>query len=73
MFNLFDAANFANPVATLPNALPTNATTEANKVQPGQAIHTAAAGNVRGVDEHGRTNRRAGHGRQVQFAFRLNF
>ena len=36
VFNVFDCANFSNPVATLPNALPTAATTEANKVQPGK-------------------------------------
>src|SRR4029077_2965066 len=33
VFNVFDRANFSNPVGTLPNALPSNATTEANKVQ----------------------------------------
>jgi hypothetical protein len=44
IFNLFDRANFSNPVATLPNALPSAATTEANKVQPGQAYTSAAAG-----------------------------
>ncbi len=38
IFNLFNTANFSNPIATLPNALPTAATTEANKVQPGQAF-----------------------------------
>src|SRR5204862_527712 len=44
VFNLFDTVNFASPVGTLPNALPTAATTEANRVQPGQPYTAAAAG-----------------------------
>jgi hypothetical protein len=34
VFNLFNMDNFANPAARLPNALPSNSLTEANKVQP---------------------------------------
>jgi hypothetical protein len=43
VFNVFDRANFSNPVA-MPNALLTNATTKANKVQPAEGralfLHT---------------------------------
>ena len=72
VFNLFNRANFSNPVATLPNALPTTALTEANRVQPGQPF-TGRRRHVRDADEHGRPNRRSRHAAQVQFAFRLNF
>jgi hypothetical protein len=73
VFNLFNVANFANPVATLPNALPSAALTEANKVQPGQP-YTAAAGGTFGslTSTVGRTVG-LGTGRQVQFALRINF
>ena len=46
VFNLFNAANFSNPNATLPNAIPTTAASEANKVQPGQAFTAGAAGSA---------------------------
>jgi Carboxypeptidase regulatory-like domain/TonB dependent receptor len=74
IFNLFNTANFSNPNATLPNALPTNALTEANKVQPGQAFTAGAAGSVFGqlTSTVGRTVG-LGTARQIQFAFRLNF
>ena len=36
VFNIFNINNFANPVGTLPNALPGASLTEANRVQPGQ-------------------------------------
>jgi hypothetical protein len=73
VFNLFNTANFSNPVATLPNALPTNGLTEANKVQPGQP-YTAAAGGTFGslTSTVGRTVG-LGTSRQVQFALRMNF
>ncbi len=73
MFNLFDAANFSNPVATLPNALPTNALTEANKVQPGQAYSSAAAGTFGTITSTVGRTVGLGTSRQVQFALRLNF
>jgi hypothetical protein len=43
IFNLFNITNFANPVGTLPNALPGAAETptQANRVQPGQPYSTA--------------------------------
>jgi hypothetical protein len=73
VFNLFNRANFLNPAATLPNAIPTTALTEANKVQPGQPFTPSVAG-VFGTIQ-GTVNRTVGLGtqRQVQFAFRLNF
>ena len=74
VFNLFNSANFSNPNATLPNALPTTATSEANKVQPGQPFSAGAAGSAFGVltSTVGRTVG-LGTARQIQFAFRLNF
>jgi hypothetical protein len=73
IFNLFDRANFQNPVATLPNALPTAATTEPNKVQPGQAFTAAAAGNFGALTSTVGRTVGLGTARQVQLAFRLNF
>src|SRR5262249_26026174 len=74
IFNLFNTANFSNPNATLPNALPTTALTESNRVQPGQAFTTGAAGSAFGqlTSTVGRTVG-LGTARQIQFAFRLNF
>jgi hypothetical protein len=73
VFNLFDRANFSNPVATLPNALPSNATTEANKVQPGQAYTAAAAGTFGALTSTVGRTVGLGTSRQIQFALRLNF
>ncbi len=73
VFNLFDTANFSNPVATLPNALPSNATTEANKVQPGQAFTPAAATTFGTITSTVGRTVGLGTSRQVQFALRLNF
>jgi hypothetical protein len=72
-FNLFDRANFSNPVATLPNALPSAATTEANKVQPGQAYTPAAAGPFGSITSTVGRTVGLGTSRQIQFALRLNF
>jgi hypothetical protein len=73
IFNIFNSNNFTNPAATLPNALPTAAVTETNKVQPGQAYTSAAAGTFgRLTSTVGRTVG-LGTNRQVQFAFRLKF
>jgi Carboxypeptidase regulatory-like domain/TonB dependent receptor len=73
IFNLFNTANFSNPIATLPNSLPTTALSEANKVQPGQAYTAGAAGTFGQLTST--VNRTVGLGtqRQIQFAFRLNF
>jgi len=61
------------PVGTLPTVIPTTSTTEANKLQPGQAYTTAAAGTFgRMTSTVGRTVG-LGTPRQTQFALRLNF
>jgi hypothetical protein len=73
IFNLFDTVNFANPVGTLPLALPGSSLTEANRVQPGQPYNAAAAGTFGRLT--GTVGRTVGLGtpRQVQFALRLSF
>jgi hypothetical protein len=73
VFNIFNITNFANPVGTLPNALPGASLTEANRVQPGQPYTAAAAGTFgRLTSSVGRTVG-LGTPRQVQFALRFNF
>ena len=73
VFNLFDTVNFANPVGTLPQAIPTAALSEANRLQPGQPYTAAAAGTFgRSTSTVGRTVG-LGTPRQAQFALRLNF
>jgi len=73
IFNIFNITNFANPVGTLPNALPGASLTEANRVQPGQPYTNAAAGTFgRLTSTVGRTVG-LGTPRQVQFALRFNF
>jgi hypothetical protein len=73
VFNLFNTTNFANPVGTLPQAIPNTALTEANRVQPGQPYSNAAAGTFGTLT--GTVGRTVGLGtpRQAQFAFRVNF
>jgi hypothetical protein len=73
IFNLLNTVNFSNPVGTLPQAIPTNSLTEANRVQPGQAYTPAAAGTFGTLT--GTVGRTVGLGtpRQAQFALRLNF
>src|SRR4051812_26499441 len=73
VFNLSNAANFSNPVATLPNALPTSAATEANKVQPGQPYTASAAGTFGAITSTVGRTVGLGTSRQIQFALRLNF
>jgi hypothetical protein len=73
IFNLFDTVNFANPVGTLPQAIPTAALTEANRLQPGQPYTDGAAGTFgRLTSTVGRTVG-LGTARQVQFAVRFSF
>jgi len=68
-FNLFNRANFANPIGTLPLALGTGA----NQIQPNQAYTPGAAGTFgRLTSTVGRTVG-LGTARQVQFAVRVNF
>jgi hypothetical protein len=73
IFNLFDRTNFANPVGTLPNALPNASLTEANKVQPGQPYTSAAAGTFGSLTSTVGRTVGLGTPRQVQFALRFNF
>ncbi|HUR34037.1 MAG TPA: TonB-dependent receptor [Vicinamibacterales bacterium] len=74
IFNIFNTTNFANPPSTLANALPSNSTAEANKVQPGQPYTQAAAGSAFGrLASTVGTTVGLGTNRQVQVAFRLNF
>jgi hypothetical protein len=73
VFNLFDTVNFANPIGTLPQAIPTSALPEANRLQPWQPYTAAAAGTFgRLTSTVGRTVG-LGTPRQVQFAFRFSF
>lgn len=73
IFNLFNTANFSNPVGTLPQAIPNTSLTEDNRVQPGQPYTRAAAGTFGTLT--GTVGRTVGLGtpRQAQFAFRVNF
>jgi len=73
VFNIFDHSNLAGISATLPNALPNNATTEANKIQPGQAFTSGAAGSFGRATQTVGTTVGIGTNRQVQLAFRFNF
>ena len=73
IFNIFNVTNFANPVGTLPNALPGAALTEANRVQPGQPFSAAAAGTFGSLTSTVGRTVGLGTPRQAQFAFRVNF
>jgi len=73
IFNLFNVANFSNPVGTLPLALPANSLTEANKVQPGQPYTSATAGTFGTLTSTVGRTVGLGTGRQVQFAARISF
>jgi hypothetical protein len=73
VFNLFNAANFANPSATLSNVLPSNSTGEANKLQPGQPFTTVAAGVFGSITSTVARTVGMGTSRQAQFALRVNF
>jgi hypothetical protein len=76
IFNLFNHDNFANPVGTLPNALPSGAAgtvPAANTVQPGQPYTSAAAGTFGRLTQTVGTTVGLGTNRQVQFAVRVNF
>jgi hypothetical protein len=73
IFNIFNHANLAGIGATLPNALPLNATTEANRVQPGQPYTTGAAPAFGRATQTVGTTVGVGTNRQIQLAFRFNF
>ena len=68
-FNILNTANFANPVATLPNALGTGT----NQIQPGQPFTAAAAGTFGTITQTVERTVGIGTQRQIQFALRLNF
>jgi hypothetical protein len=70
VFNIFNFTNFANPSATLNNALGTGP----NQLQPGQPFTQAAAGSTFGLLRQ-TIERTVGLGtnRQIQFALRFNF
>ncbi len=65
-----DTVNFANPVGTLPLALPRRARPRRTACSRA-AISCAAAAARSGADGHRGTNGRARHGRQIQFALRV--
>jgi hypothetical protein len=73
IFNLFDTANFSNPVGTLPLALPASSVTEANKLQPGQSYTAAAAGTFGTLTSTVGRTVGLGTNRQIQFAVRVTF
>jgi hypothetical protein len=73
VFNLFNKTNLAGIGGTLPNVIPTTSTTEANKLQPGQAYSTATAGTFGRATSTVGTTVGIGTNRQIQLAFRLNF
>jgi hypothetical protein len=70
LYNVLNRANFANPPATLINALGTGV----NQIQPGQAFTAAAAGGAFGV-ANSTVERTVGLGttRQIQLSLRLSF
>jgi hypothetical protein len=72
VFNLFGAVNYANPVGTLPSAIPATAAGPST-LQPGEAYSAATAGTFgRLTSTVGRTVG-LGTARQLQFALRLSF
>ena len=73
IFNLFNTVNFSNPVGTLPQAIPSVALTEANRVQPGQPYTAAAAGSFGRVGSTVGRTVGLGTPRQMQFALRFSF
>ena len=73
VFNVFNTVNFSNPAGVLPLALPANSATEANKLQPGQAYTSAAAGSFGQITSTVNKTVGLGSQRQIQFALRLNF
>ncbi len=70
IYNLFNRANFANPVARLSPSLGSGI----NQVQPGQPFSAASAGGAFGVINQ-TVDRTIGLGtsRQIQFSLRLSF
>ena len=73
VFNLFNRTNYSNPIGTLPQAIPTAALSEANRVQPGQPYTAAAAGTFGRLSSTVGRTVGLGTPRQVQFALRFSF
>jgi len=73
VFNLFNHVNFANPIGTLPQAIPNAALSEANRVQPGQAYTAGAAGTFGRLGSTVGRTVGLGTPRQIQFALRFSF
>ena len=73
IFNIFNTVNFSNPAGGLPSVIPSNALTEANTLQPGQAYTAAAAGSFGKITSTVGRTVGLGTSRQVQFALRINF
>lgn len=73
VYNVFNRANFANPPASLPNALPSKPGA-ASTIQPGEAYSAVTAGGIFGV-LNSTVERQVGLGtsRQIQLSLRLNF
>src|SRR5262249_37242451 len=71
VFNIFNHTNCAGIAGGLPNALPSNALNEANKIQPGQAFTQAVAGTWGQATQTVARAVGIGTNRQVQLAFRL--
>lgn len=72
VFNLFNAANFANPSATLPSVIPSNSL-GGNTLQPGQAYTAATAGSFGRLSSTVGRTVGLGTARQTQLALRLSF
>lgn len=74
IYNLLNHTNFSNPPAVLANALPANATSTGNILQPGQAFTGAASGGTFGI-ANSTVSKDVGLGaqRQIQLSLRFNF
>jgi hypothetical protein len=68
-YNLFNRANFANPVVRLNNVLGTGT----NQLQPGQAYNTTTAGSFGTVLQTVESAVGLGAQRQVQLSLRFSF
>jgi hypothetical protein len=68
-YNLFNRANFSNPVARLNNVLGTGA----NQLQPGQAYNSTTGGSFGQVLQTVESAVGLGAQRQIQLSLRLNF
>ena len=73
VFNVLNTVNFANPIGTLPQAIPTASLSEANRVQPGQPYTAAAAGTFGRLSSTVGRTVGLGTPRQIQLALRLSF